>query len=61
MAYDLKEKTAYIKEKESAISIGPTTYKMPSGDVITLDNERHQAAEVLFNPLETLGRDLKSI
>jgi len=60
VARDIKEKLCYVSiDIESEIQI-PTEYKLPSGQVINLNDERFKCPEALFNPA-LLGRESAGI
>jgi actin-related protein len=57
--YHLKESCCFVKTATSKAV--PTTYTLPSGDTLSLTDERHLPCESLFDPINTLGLDYHSI
>ncbi|XP_067882759.1 uncharacterized protein [Heterodontus francisci] len=58
---DIKEKHCYVAEDYeaelgSSKSGGELNYTLPDGQIVTIDNERFRAPEILFRP-EVIGRD----
>jgi centractin len=60
-ANTIKEEICYVRETEKAETAGALNYKLPSGETIQIDQERYLAAEILFDPVNKIGEDIRSL
>jgi actin-related protein len=48
--HEVKEQLCYVQSTPDQPETDPVPYELPSGNRLTIGSERHEGAEVLFNP-----------